>query len=758
MRKNLWIRLLTLCLALICTVGVVASAAGNGDRNGDNVVNVWDLQMVKDGSDEDKATVLSALLGGGDELHPNADGQYEIWSMLGIHNLIRKAKSGASFKLMADIDLSGYAWKPLSFYGQFDGAGHTISNVNITEDVQLSSSRAMGFFASLFQYKDGGESVQSQVKNLHLENVNLTAAANTEYLGLLAGTNKGIITNCTATGSITDTRTQLPADTYVGALVGCNENTTPAGRLEKGTDLLTATAGTANSEDAVEGISAKLAVFLAELSYPETAQAKPPRTLGGIAGYSAPANIDQSMLWQDITGSIAYKSETEQARRNAVVDKMRTMGTVKWTASETVASLKTSGGPTSTHSNLYVPGYTYTGMPYVASYNGSYERFLSKMQQDKDGDERYVTVFGLEDGTVSNGVATGVVRYLGNNCSMAVGWAWAQISPSHVSNTQNGAVGNSAYTMVPNEYTTSVRGVRAVGNYQTLPTSGKYTDAADAQDTIELIQLNGGASGMAEYYAQASRGDALVFVDKVYNEATDSYSNDGAHARLLAADPVIIRNYQTAIDLDKSYVITHEQGDGLYDNATLTIKDIHNHGGGESCEDCEKYGQYTVKASSWRIDHKYSLNLLLSQEGYTAAEKAGLVPGSGFGYVPVTIPAFSVEGALNAPYYNEYKGGIENHPVAWPNTGWYYSNYLVTSVTMVIKDAQNNEVYNKTEFATLDGKISQFSTIKLERDFPDAAAVLSPGQTYTVTLKATASTGKVTTIAENVQFTTPAAS
>lgn len=754
MRKNLWIRLLALSLALICTVGVVASAAGNGDRNGDNVVNVWDLQMVKDGSDEDKATVLSALLGGGDELHPNADGQYEIWSMLGIQNMIRKAKTGASFKLMADIDLSGYAWKPLSFYGQFDGNGHTISNVNITEDIKVGNVYAMGFFASLFPYAEGEKTLQSQVKNLHLENVNLTAGENTKYLGLLAGTNKGIITNCTATGSITDTRTQLPADTYVGALVGCNENTTPAGRLEKGTDLLTATAGTANSEDAVEGISAKLAVFLADLSYPETAQSKPARTLGGIAGYSKDVNIDTTMLWQDISGSVAYKSETEQARRNAVVEKMRTMGTVKWTASETVASLKTSGGPASAHSNLYVQGYTYTGMPYVPGYNGSYERFLSKMQETKDADERYVTVTGLEDGTVVDGAATGVTRYLGNNCSMAVGWAWAQISPSHVSNTQNGAVGNSAYTMVPNEYTTSVRGVRAVGNYQTLPTSGKYTDAADAQDTIELIQLNGGASGMAEYYAQASRGDALVFVDKVYNEATDSYSNDGAHARLLAADPVIIRNYQTTIDLDESYVITHEQGDGLYDNATLTIKDIHNHGEGESCEDCETYGQYTVKASSWRIDHKYSLNVLLSQDGYDAAKKAGLVPGSGFGYVPVTIPAFSVESALKAPSYSEDTG----NRVVWPNTGWYYSNYLVTSVTMVIKDAQGNEVYNKTEFATIDGKISQFSTIKLERDFPDAAAALSPGQTYTVTLKATASTGKVTTIAENVQFTTPAAS
>lgn len=752
MRKNLWIRLLALCLALICTVGVVASAAGNGDRNGDNVVNVWDLQMVKDGSDEDKATVLSALLGGGDELHPNADGQYEIWSMLGIQNMIRKAKTGASFKLMANVDLGGMAWEPLRLYGQFDGNGHTISNVNITEDVKVGDVYAMGFFASLFPYAEGEKTLQSQVKNLHLENVNLTAAANTKYLGLLAGTNKGIITNCTATGSITDTRTQLPADTYVGALVGCNENTTPAGRLEKGTDLLTATAGTANSEDAVEGISAKLAVFLADLSYPETAQSKPARTLGGIAGYSKDVNIDTTMLWQDISGSVAYKSETEQARRNAVVEKMRTMGTVKWTASETVASLKTSGGPTSAHSNLYVPGYTYTGMPYVASYNGSYERFLSKMQQDKDGDERYVTVFGLEDGTVSNGVATGVTRYLGNNCSMAVGWAWAQISPSQVSD--NGAVGNSAYTMVPNEYTARVRGVQAVGGYQTLPTTGKYADAADAQDTIELIQLNGGASGMAEYYALASRGDALVYVDKVYNEATDSYSNDGAHARLLAADPVIIRNYQTAIDLDKSYVITHEQGDGLYDNATLTIKDIHNHGEGESCEDCETYGQYTVKATSWRIDHKYSLNVLLSQEGYDAAKKDGQVPGCGFGYVPVTIPAFSVESALKAPSYSEDTG----NRVVWPNTGWYYSNYLVTSVTMVIEDAQGNEVYNETVFPTIDGKISQFSTIKLERDFPDAAAALSPGQTYTVTLKATASTGKVTTIAENVQFTTPAAS
>lgn len=759
MKNAKWMRIPVLCLAIVCLLGAVAAATY--DLNDDGKTDVWDLQMAKNNglSQEELAEAVKMALGNrGDELHLNAEGQYEIWSMLGFQNLLNNAKNGASFKLMADIDLQGIDWVPLDFNGTFDGNGHTISNVKITEDNYNGKRYAMGFFSTIGSYTKDGELQQSVVENLHLENIDLTATKDSQYMGLLAGTNKGIVRNCTATGSVTDSRTQLPKEVRVGALVGCNENTDPSGILEKGTDLLTATAGTSNPEDKVEGISAKMATFFATLSYPEDATEKPERFVG-IVGYSRDANVDKTMLWQDTSGSVMYKDEAEQERRQTAVDKMYTMGTVRWTASETVASLKESGGPTHAHSNLFVEGYTYIGLPYVASYNGSYERFLSQMQDQKDAEGRYVTVTGLEDGVkYAAGNATGVCRYLGNNCSMAIGWAWATVSPSHVSATQNGAVGNSSYAMVPNEYNTKHYGVLAVGGYAQLPVAaGKYADAADAQDTIELIDLNGGAKGMAEYYALASKGDALVYVDKLYNAETDSYSNVNAHARMLSADPVIIRNYKSGIDLEKSYVITHEQGDGLYDNKMAngknpTIKDIHNHPAGVSCEDCQKYGQYTVKATSWRIDYKYSLSTLLSQKGYDDAVAAGQVPGSGFGYVPVTIPAYSAE-TLNDPYYNEYNSASNYHPVTWPDSGWFYSNYLVTSVTMVIEDAQGNEVYNKTEYPTQDGKISGYATIKLEREFPDAGKSLVAGQTYYVTLTATDSTGSVNIIRERAEFT-----
>ena len=338
-------RLIALCLALVSLVSV--ATALTYDLNGDGKTTVWDLQTAvnEEKSAQEQAQALAEVLGGQDELHPNAEGVYEIHSMLGLYNMVKLSDKGYSFRLMADLDLKDMDWTPVHLHGIFDGNGHTIANVTITKSRSNGSTYVSGFFGTLFRYEDGDTTKQSQVKNLHLENVHVTADSKAQYIGLLAGTNKGIIENCTATGSITDLRTQLPKNTYIGAIVGCNENSTPASKLIRGTDLLTATADTENPLDQVEGISAKLATFFGELSYPEDAEKKPARTLGGIAGFSNEANIDTTMLWQDTTGSMQYKSQTEQGYRNTVVQKMYEQGTVAWTPSETIYYLKTAAPP-----------------------------------------------------------------------------------------------------------------------------------------------------------------------------------------------------------------------------------------------------------------------------------------------------------------------------------------------------------------------------------------------------------------------------
>jgi len=769
MKKNRkWLRITALVLAMVCLVSAVFAATFDAslDLSGDNKINVWDIQLaVNDGKTEDARKILTGALGSQDELNPNTSGVYEIHTTLGLYNMAKNANKGYSFKLMANIDLNGADWTPVLFKGNFDGNGKTISNMKITKGVTstYADGTDMGFFSMIDRYTAAdGATVQSQVTNLNLENVQITAVDNAWFIGLIAGSNRGKVVNCTATGHIADTRTTLPAAVYVGAMVGRNNsatNTYPAGTVTGGTTLL--------SEDVV----AKMSRDFGTLSYPEgTATEQQYTRTWGIVGTYKDKNIDQTLLWQDTSNSTSLLPEKEQNLRNTVEQKMYQMGTVEWTPSETVTFTRYNSStgaaqPSHTHSNAFLAGETYTGIPYVPGYNGSFERFMSQMEEDEQGN--LTTVTGLENGTryQTDNRATGMICYMGNNCSVAVGWAWAAVSPTRVYNDEvtdiyGGAAIRSAYYMVPTTYN--------IEKYGTLPVSGyeiqaeKYdssyfeadTACVDTRDTSRLIETLG-AQRMAEAYAQTHKGDAITFADYQDETIKDgvvtsvAYEYDNSHIRLVAADPVIIRDWENKIDLERSYVLTHEQGDGLMDNKDASGNAIKTY--------TDSVGTYNVKYTSWRIYHKYTLSVLLTQDGYKAAKEAysaaceagkhdnanSLNPGCGWGYVPVTMRAYTNSVSDRAPYYSEYS----THPVTLPNTGWFYSNYWAISGTMTIKDKDTGEVvYNQTKYL-LDRELSTgFSTVKLDQDFDDAEDNLVEGKTYTMTLSFLASNGKTTYI------------
>jgi uncharacterized repeat protein (TIGR02543 family) len=147
----------------------------------------------------------------------------------------------ASFKLTADIDLSGYAagdgWVPIgnwyrAFAGNFDGNGYTIANLKSSR-TKYNSEEPVGLF---------GYISQGMVSNVILENIDVGSRS---YAGGLAGVNGGTITNSgVITGSVTgDSAGGLVgynessitnsffagslsgAATYAGGLVGFNEGT-----------------------------------------------------------------------------------------------------------------------------------------------------------------------------------------------------------------------------------------------------------------------------------------------------------------------------------------------------------------------------------------------------------------------------------------------------------------------------------------------------------------------------------------------------
>lgn len=100
-----------------------------------------------------------------------------------------------SFKLLADIELSGANWEPFNFSGNFEGNNHVISNGNIIVD-----DWDEGFFKS---------TSYSTVSNLGIEDFSIVSKYNTPIgtsyhnVGLFAGKlYYSRITNCYATGTI----------------------------------------------------------------------------------------------------------------------------------------------------------------------------------------------------------------------------------------------------------------------------------------------------------------------------------------------------------------------------------------------------------------------------------------------------------------------------------------------------------------------------------------------------------------------------
>ena len=210
MKKMKWMRWLSISLAIVLLISTVAAAL-SFDLNSDGKTNVWDLQLAlsQGKTAEEQAEAVREALGGGDELHKNAEGQWEIWSTTGLYNMAKHAQSGDTFVLMQDIDMAGAVWQPIAdFNGTFLANQHQISNMKITQDV----NGAMGFFANIAK---GGT-----VYRLNLSGMNMIASQNATAIGLVAGTCAGKVDACTAIGFLTDARETLPADLKVGGLVG----------------------------------------------------------------------------------------------------------------------------------------------------------------------------------------------------------------------------------------------------------------------------------------------------------------------------------------------------------------------------------------------------------------------------------------------------------------------------------------------------------------------------------------------------------
>ncbi len=740
MKKKIWFRIVTLSLAMLLLV--TSAGALSYDLNGDGKTNVWDLQLALNMGKpeaEQQAVVKEALGGIGDELHPNAEGVYEIWTSTGLYNMANLSSKGYTFKLMCDIDLAGMTWNPVEkFRGIFDGQGYTISNVTIT---RCGEDTFQGFFATV-DYDS--QKIQSVVKNLNLENVHVIAAEKAQFIGLFAGQVRGIIQDCTVTGFVTDNRTNLTVQNYIAPFAGRLNDSNPDGVLKYTKDFnnfLNVSSGAVGAPvagDSVDGITAKMGMNFATLQ-----EGSKIRTIG-LAGAipSSESLIDETgkvtWNWQDITNSTEYASETIQQRRKTAAQYMYDMGTVYWTPSEDLMIINYKSGAGDRTSTKYKTGNLYRGIPYNHG-SSSLERFnywvnnpnlpteayyltddkvieqfnnalLNETYYMLEGRKTLATIVGdtgwtwtnpynnhiPSDWTVEPTVPsvtgtylTGFGRYIGNDCSSAAAWAWRRVSA--VANSSEGSARpNNTNNMFP-----SPRHMNKVsGNSDftgIVPVNGlvfedpMITNAAGEKvktySSLEYAKIVNAAyeadpNKFLEAYAHASMGDCLM-----------GYEDAGGHTRMLMGDAVTIRNKNGKILPGVSYVITSEQGGG---NTS-----------GTRASDGKAW------TSSWTVNKKRS---------FTESIRYGMAStNSENRYFPITITALR----------------DENTPAA---TAWCkLNNGEVTSNFHIVSTQVGDEIiYTKTEMSSsrtscVSVKLADFHTVTSGT----VKVTLANGQVYT---------------------------
>ena len=170
----------------------------------------------------DTVRTVTGLSGAGTEADPYLINDYYdlCWFRDHVNTCAQDGSSqyqGKFIKLTADIDLAGIEWTPIgsttkdhgSFYGNFDGDGHTISNLYVSLE---KGQGGAGFFAKV---SGGGDGPRAVVKNLVFENVDIYSPDS--YVGAVianAGGNSEI-RNVTVKGEI-----YVVGYGYVGGIVG----------------------------------------------------------------------------------------------------------------------------------------------------------------------------------------------------------------------------------------------------------------------------------------------------------------------------------------------------------------------------------------------------------------------------------------------------------------------------------------------------------------------------------------------------------
>ena len=239
-----------------------------------------------------------------------------------------------------------------------------------------------------------------------------------------------------------------------------------------------------------------------------------------------------------------------------------------------------------------------------------------------------------------------------------------------------------------------------------------YEEGTEQASTADFLTCNTDQQ-MAEAYALTRRADGLVGADPT------------GHARLVTSYPMTIRNADGTINLNKSFLVVTEQGEGYFD-----FKDI-----------IEKEEGSKASYSNWRVDYRFTYyNLLGKDDDARLGTEDGNPDSVGARYskavyIPITIRALRND-IVKGAYIDEAVA------VTSPCTGRIYSNWRIVSSTVTILNGSGSALFSKTVYTGLgeDGSSEDYNHgtgqyVRLDDSYTEwfnetAAEKLRPGRTY----------------------------
>ena len=388
----------------------------------------------------------------------------------------------------------------------------------------------------------------------------------------------------------------LTATNYIGVQVGRN------GNIKIGEETITngKITGT-NSMDALEyydfepqvgtssttqykapaKVNSMMATNFADLSYPEGTDAKQQykRTIG-IAGYSHTGGVPTNLVFQDITNSSKYDSQVLRDRRTTVTAAMYEMSTVEWTTTKNINFY--TDGVKSNYSRT--ANKVYRGLPYNHG-NSNIYRFYAYTEKNSAGRYQLTAAvptqgFYFTDaaviaeinealaagktttasgyivpsdltGNVGSAHQAGFPKYIGADCSSQTLMAWRMVNATSGTGKVRSTHTNNMFMCT--DYISSYGIVPVNGFILEKPTTdldgdGSVNDHGDRSYAVRLF-ARANKDFYMETLACTKKGDLLM-----------DYIDEGGHTLMAMSDAVVIRKYNGTMDLDKSYIVTAEQG------------------------------------------------------------------------------------------------------------------------------------------------------------------------------------------------------